>query len=69
MRRFTLITLIVLFGLLVVAGVYQYLAAQKDQRYPGPGPGTPFPTATTNSPSPLSSPRQPVIVALLFTAM
>jgi len=52
MRRFTLITLIVLMMLLVVAGVYQYLAAQKDQTYPGPAPGTPLPTATPTPSSP-----------------
>jgi hypothetical protein len=46
-RRFTLITIVVLFGLIAAAAVYQLALATRDQpRYPGPGPGTPLPTTT-----------------------
>jgi hypothetical protein len=46
MRRFTLITLIVLFVLLVGAAVYQLaLANRGGGRFPGPVQGTPLPTA------------------------
>jgi len=45
-RRFTLLTLVVLFVLLTAAAVYQVvLAARGGVRYPGPVPGTPLPTA------------------------
>jgi hypothetical protein len=37
MRRFTLITLIVLFVALSVAAWFQYRAGQRPGRYPGPG--------------------------------
>ncbi|MEX2203513.1 MAG: hypothetical protein WD965_05450 [Actinomycetota bacterium] len=50
MRRFTLITIIVLFVLLGAAAIYQLvLANRNDERFPGPVPGTPLP-----SPSPTS---------------
>ena len=46
MRRFTLITLIVLFVLLVGAAVYQLtLASRNEGPFPGPVDGTPLPTA------------------------
>jgi hypothetical protein len=46
MRRFTLITLIVLFVLLVGAAVYQLALANREQGpFPGPVQGTPLPTA------------------------
>lgn len=46
MRRFTLITLIVLFVLLVGAAVYQLTLANRDEGpFPGPVEGTPLPTA------------------------
>ena len=46
MRRFTLITLIVLFVLLVGAAVYQLTLASRDTGpFPGPMSGTPLPTA------------------------
>jgi hypothetical protein len=45
-RRFTLITIIVLFALIVAAAVYQLVLAGSDRpRFPGPVPGTPLPTA------------------------
>ena len=48
MRRFTLITLIVLFVLLVGAAFYQLALANREAGpFPGPGKGTPLPTATT----------------------
>ena len=48
MRRFTRITLIVLFVGLVVAAFYQLALANRDAGpFPGPGPGTPLPTAST----------------------
>jgi hypothetical protein len=44
-RRFTLITIIVLFGLIVGAAIYQLALANRDRpRYPGPVEGTPLPT-------------------------
>ena len=46
MRRFTLITLIVLFALLVGAALYQLTLANRDEGpFPGPVEGTPLPTA------------------------
>lgn len=46
MRRFTLVTLIVLFALLVGAAVYQLTLANRDEGpFPGPVQGTPLPTA------------------------
>ena len=55
MRPGTRIAIVVLFVLSAVAGVFQYLAAQKDVRYPGPGNGTSYPP-TTVSPAPSLSP-------------
>ncbi|MGH2671956.1 MAG: hypothetical protein ACRDHC_03160 [Actinomycetota bacterium] len=50
MRRFTFITIVVLFVLLGIAAIYQLVLANRDdQRFPGPVPGTPLPT-----PSPAS---------------
>jgi hypothetical protein len=37
MRRFTLVTIILLFVLLVVAAIFQIRAASGPRRYPGPG--------------------------------
>jgi len=51
MRRWTAVTLVVLFALLVVAAVYQLLAGRGDQRFPGPVPGTPLPSFTSPSPT------------------
>jgi hypothetical protein len=49
-RRFTLITVIVLFGLIVGAAIYQLALANRDRApYPGPVEGTPLPTV---APSP-----------------
>jgi len=46
-RRFTLITIVVLFALIVAAAVYQLMLAGSDApRYPGPQPGTPLPSAS-----------------------
>ena len=51
MRRFTLITIVVLFALIVGAAVYQIALANRDQApFPGPVEGTPFPSFT---PAPL----------------
>ena len=48
MRRFTLITLIVLFVLLVGAALYQLTLASRDAGpFPGPVEGTPLPTGST----------------------
>jgi hypothetical protein len=45
-RRFTLITLIVLFVLLLAAALYQLTLANRDTGpFPGPVEGTPLPTA------------------------
>ena len=45
MRRFTLITLIVLFVLLAGAALYQLTLANRDAGpFPGPMSGTPLPT-------------------------
>ena len=52
MRRGTLITLVVLFAVLLITAVIQYLAGHKDVRYPGPQHGTPYPSLTPRSPSP-----------------
>lgn len=47
MRRWTLVTLICLFVLLVGAAVYQLMLANRDvERFPGPVSGTPLPTAS-----------------------
>lgn len=47
MRRFTLVTIVVLFVLIAAAAVWQLILAGRDQpRFPGPELGTPFPTAT-----------------------
>jgi len=46
MRRFTLITLIVLVALLVGAAIYQLTLANRDVGpFPGPVHGTPLPSA------------------------
>jgi len=43
-RRFTLITIIVLFVLIAGAAVYQIALASRDQEpFPGPVSGTPLP--------------------------
>lgn len=48
MRRFTLVTIIVLFVLIAVSAVSQLILAGRDQeRFPGPEIGTPFPTPTS----------------------
>ena len=47
MRRGTLITVIALFVLLIVATVYQVMAAKGPRRYPGPG-FTATPTASVS---------------------
>jgi hypothetical protein len=48
-RRFTLITIIVLFALLAGAAVYQLVLASREQGpYPGPVSGTPLPPATAS---------------------
>ncbi|HEY7660537.1 MAG TPA: hypothetical protein VIC58_08055 [Actinomycetota bacterium] len=45
MRRFTLITLIVLVVLLAGAAIYQLVLATGDREpFPGPVPGTPLPS-------------------------
>ena len=50
MRRFTLITIVVLFVLLGAAAIYQLvLANRNDERFPGPVPGTPLPSPSTTS--------------------
>lgn len=47
MRRFTFITIVVLFLLLGGAAAYQLILANSDEdRFPGPAPGTPLPTIT-----------------------
>lgn len=47
MRRFTLVTVIVLFTLIVAAAIYQLVLASQDRpRFPGPVPGTPLPTVS-----------------------
>jgi hypothetical protein len=47
MRRFTLITIVVLFTLIIGAAVYQIALANRDQApFPGPVQGTPFPSLT-----------------------
>jgi hypothetical protein len=46
-RRFTLLTLIVLFVLIIIAAVFQLLAARGPRHLPGPIPGTPLPTASS----------------------
>jgi len=44
-RRFTLITIVVLFALIVGAAIYQIALANRDQApFPGPVEGTPFPS-------------------------
>jgi hypothetical protein len=49
-RRFTLITIVVLFLLLGGAAIYQLvLASRDDRRFPGPAPGTPLPSASSIS--------------------
>jgi hypothetical protein len=46
-RRFTLITLLVLFVALAAATIFQLLlAGGEGPRYPGPVPGTPVPTVS-----------------------
>ncbi|MBI2237820.1 MAG: hypothetical protein HYU54_04740 [Actinobacteria bacterium] len=48
MRRWTLITLIGLFALLLAAATWQIVIASRDQPpYRGPVPGTPFPVSVT----------------------
>jgi hypothetical protein len=47
-RRFTLITIIVLCLLIVGAAISQLILAGSDRpRFPGPVPGTPFPSPST----------------------
>lgn len=47
MRRFTLITIVVLFALIIGAAVYQITLANRDHApFPGPLEGTPFPSFT-----------------------
>jgi hypothetical protein len=49
-RRFTLVTLIVLFLVLTAATIFQLLLAGDDgPRFPGPVPGTPLPTASPSA--------------------
>ena len=49
MRRFTLITLVVLFLLIVAAAIYQLALANSDRpRFPGPVPGTPLPSSSAS---------------------
>jgi hypothetical protein len=49
-RRFTFITIIVLFVLLGAAAIYQLaLANRNDERFPGPVPGTPLPSPSSTS--------------------
>jgi len=44
-RRFTLVTIVVLFALIIAAAVYQIALANRDQApFPGPVEGTPLPT-------------------------
>jgi hypothetical protein len=48
-RRFTLITIIVLFALIGAAAVWQLVLANRDRpRFPGPELGTPLPTAVAD---------------------
>jgi hypothetical protein len=48
-RRFTLITIVVLFLLIVAAAIYQLMLADGDRaRFPGPVPGTPFPSTSAS---------------------
>jgi hypothetical protein len=45
-RRFTLITIVVLFALIAGAAIWQIGLASGDQpRFPGPEPGTPLPSS------------------------
>jgi hypothetical protein len=45
MRRFTLITIVVLFALIIAAAFYQIALANRDQApFPGPVEGTPLPS-------------------------
>ena len=47
MRRCTFITIVVLFGLLIGAAVYQIVLANRDRApFPGPVEGTPLPRLT-----------------------
>jgi hypothetical protein len=49
-RRFTLITIIVLFVLLGAAAIYQLVLANRNvERFPGPVPGTPLPSPSSTS--------------------
>ena len=49
MRRFTLITIIVLFVALVVVAAFQIGAARGPRKYPGPGVSV-TPSSTASSP-------------------
>jgi hypothetical protein len=49
-RRWTLITLIVLLVVLVGAAIYQVLLASRDEEFPGPVPGTSLPPTTATNP-------------------
>jgi hypothetical protein len=50
MRRFTLITIVVLFALIIGAAVYQIALANRDQApFPGPLEGTPFPSVAPST--------------------
>ena len=47
MRRFTLITIILLLVLMIGAAIYQLVLADRDQApFPGPALGTPLPNLT-----------------------
>jgi hypothetical protein len=43
-RRFTKITLIVLFVLILVTAIVQFTQGEPTERYPGPVSGTPLPS-------------------------
>ncbi len=47
MRRFTFITLVVLFVLIAATAIYQLVLANREQApFPGPELGTPLPSLT-----------------------
>ncbi len=50
MRRFTLITIILLFTVILVAAIAQVRLARGPARYPGPGFTTPLPTPASTPP-------------------
>ena len=47
MRRFTLITVILLLVALVVVAILQVLVGRGPRRFPGPGVSTPSPTGSS----------------------